>query len=271
MRVIGKKLIATITGLLIMLLCASPAYAARSNGELIFAGDLAVGEIATVQIATSTDMDAMVVEKGDTPRLILMDNLGASCRYAPQYTEGSYLAYNLSELKPVIDSRTSGHGSYIFNISAPFVLEVMVPSGNRLGAIDAGITKGYPNYFWTRSSITSTYMYVVGDGCVTSDRPENTWHHVRPAFNLKSDTVLKYEAATSKYTVTTDPGEQAKAYFLKYGYYTTLLVPEGQAPAGYTAISGYLGFFYKQVNDRYVIAYAQEYTVPTNIGDLNIN
>jgi len=189
---------------------------------------------------------------------------------------GANRAYELSDLKVVMDTCTTGHGAYIVNISAPF-LEDVAREDDYVSAptiIDTALTAGgrygtrTPHHY---SSPYNSIRVVYDDGVISAIPVTYSTFGVRPAFNLKSDTVLKYDTATGKYTGTTDPGERAKAYFLKYGYYTTLLVPEGQAPAGYTAISEYPGFFYKQVNDRYVIAYAQEYTVPTNIGDLNIN
>jgi len=270
MRVIGKKSIDTIISMLMMLLCVSPAYAARSNGELIFAGDLAVGEIVNVQIATSTDMDAMVVAAGETPRLILLEDLGSACRYAPPGTQHVNLAYDLSELKPVIDSRTAGHGSYLFNITAPFAQEVVSTYYHYDGLIDAGINKVEDTYFWTRSTMGSNKMCRAGNGFCFYASSEST-HGVRPAFNLKSDTILKYNTATAKYTVADTAADRAAAYFKKNGFDGIVHVPQGQTPAGFTALPDNTGVFYQEFNGQFLFVYAMEYTVPTNIGDLNIN
>lgn len=266
--IINKSIYVFISLILCLVFVSNPVLAARSNGEVILAKDLAVGEIVTVQIATGTNKDAMVVGLGECPRLVLLEDLGTNVQYIT--TTGVNLGYDTSNLKQVMDTRTIGHGNYIFNISAPFVHEIVSHTYNYNAIIDAGIIKTQ-NCFWTRTPVVSSYIFIAGGASIIGQDAYSNSFGVRPAFNLKSDTVLKYNSTTAKYTVTTTAEDLALAFFQANGFDTVIYVPQGQTPTGYTALSGYTGVFYKQINNRFLFVYAQEYTTPTSIGSLNIN
>lgn len=284
-KILKKSIYVFISLVLCLVFVSSPVLAARSDGEIIFAKDLAVGEIVTVQIATGTNADAMVVNPEECPRLVLLINLGSDVIYRNNVPGGydytNYVTYDLSNLKNEINSRTSGHADYIFNISAPFLDDILKTSLNyidsynyKLGPFDGRL--GLGGSFWTRSSGYNEKVMCCLTGYMTNMVTAKPYSDingcgVRPAFNLKSDTILKYNSAIAKYTVTTAAEDLALAFFQANGFDSVIYVPQGQTPAGYTALTGYTGVFYKQINNRFLFVYVQEYTPPTSVGSLNIN
>ena len=253
---------------IVMLFFAIDVQAARVNGEVIFAKDLAVGEVVTVKIASNTYKDAVVVEKGETPRLVLTENLGSDAVYKATDYIGPNRDYEISDLKNTIDSRTLGHGDYLFNISAPFAQEVTKSFvvSDHARVFDPRLSGAY----WTRSPYynDSDNVMAIND-CICTYSHANSTKGVRPAFNLKSDTILKYN--NGKYTVTTLSVERAGVFFKRYGFDAIISIPQGQTPTGFSVLPGYTGVFYKEFNGMYFFACTQDYTPPTNIGSLNID
>lgn len=187
---------------------ASDARAEYINGDVIFAEDLPVGAILTGFTvsgngANNVAREAVVVQSGQSPRLVLTSNHGLDSVF------GSDNNYNTSTLKSKIDSLSFSIAAFITNVSAPSVIDVT--DGNVfLQELRTGT-------YWTRSphcSSAARAFYVYSSGSVSSDSVSSSCG-VRPAFNLKSDTVLRYE--NGKFRITTDPNDYQAAHYRKYG------------------------------------------------------
>lgn len=261
---IGILVISIALGLMTF---SNTALAARTSNELILANELAAGEIVTVQIATGTNKDAIVVKEGETPRLVLLENLGSDYYYKYACYSRSDCAYDVSDLKTVMDSRTSGHASYMFNISAPFINDIN-NYGDVPSIIEAKLVQN--GGFWTRTPWSGTYfrMWVADTNGSITYMDSNNNKGVRPAFNLKSDTILIY--SSGKFTVTTTTANKASLLFKQRGFDSVIYVPQGQTPAGYTALTGYTGVYYKEFSGQFLFVYAQSYIPPTTVDNLNI-
>lgn len=269
---IMKKILSICVMFLFVFGFVGEVYAARLNGEIIYARDLAIGEIVTTNKG-----DAMVVGVGDTPRLVMLANFGNSVYGGT----GSARAYDSSTLKGAINTAMAGHADYIFNISAPFLHDIAQGNGTDSSArgqlIDARLAQG--GHFWTRTpygSYTTYVWYVHSDGYVYSHVASHS-SGVRPAFNLKSGTLLIWNSATQKYTVGGDSPtgntvlDQAITKYNMFGVDTVMYLPEGSVPAGYTLMYGDEKLYYKKVKNGFVIVLVEHYTAPTSIGDLIIN
>ncbi len=271
MNKLCKKVLLVITSLLAgLMLMTGSAFAAWESGEIILARELSIGEIVTVQIASGTNKDAMVVKEGECPRLVLLENLGADTVYKETGGSESNRAYDISNLKTVIDSRTAGHANYIVNISAPFLHDIAQNEDQNLPAlIDTRLTMA--GGFWTRSPLSYSYLFYAHPYGVVASTYSQNYSGVRPAFNLKVGTCLKYSSTTGKFSVITSATERAIAFFKLNGFDTVISVPQGQTPAGFSVLPGYTGVFYKEFNGMFLFAGTQDYTTPTNIGSLNID
>ncbi len=262
---IKKSVLFILTLLIGLFLFAVDTQAARINGDVIFPKDLSVGEVVTIKIATDTYKDAVVVEKGETPRLVLVENLGSDAVYKAVDYSGIKRDYEISDLKTTINTRTFGHGDYIFNISPPFAQEVT--SYNNYSTVFDPRLGGL---YWTRSPYYSSEAYITTiNNSYCNYKVTYEAFGVRPAFNIMSETILKYNSG--KYSVTTVSSERAAAFFKQHGFDTVLSVPQGQTPTGFSVLLGYTGVFYKEFNGMFLFAGTQDYTLPTNIGELNID
>lgn len=196
---------------------ASDARAEYINGDVIFAEDLPVGAILTGFTVSGNGADnvareAVVVRSGQSPRLVLTSNHGSDSVF------GSDNNYNTSTLKSKIDSLSFSIAAFITNVSAPSVIDVT--DGFSYGNSSRGnvfLQELRTGTYWTRSPrcYSATYAFCVNFyGCVC-DSGDSGSCGVRPAFNLKSDTVLRYE--NGKFRITTDPNDYQAAHYRKYG------------------------------------------------------
>lgn len=213
-------LLSLVTLLFVMVLFAPTAHAEYSDGDVIFAEDLPVGAILTGFTvsgngATNVAREAVVVRSGQSPRLVLTSNHGSD------NTFGLSNNYNTSTLKFTIDSLSFSIAEWITNVSAPSVIDVT--NGFSFGD-NYYVTGGSvflqelrTGTYWTCSPHPGSYYGAFG---VHSDGHVNNlyvsyWYGVRPAFNLKSDTVLRREAG--KFRITTDPADYQAAHYRRYG------------------------------------------------------
>lgn len=211
-----KTLAKGIVVLLLVMIVVGFTYApdARAeyiNGDAIFAEDLPVGAILTGFTVSGNGADnvareAVVVRSGQSPRLVLTSNHGFDSVF------GADNNYNTSTLKSKIDSLSFSIAAFITNVSAPSVIDVTdgFSSNVFLQELRTGT-------YWTRSPRFDGVDYAF---CVSSygrvvDCDISYSYGVRPAFNLKSDTVLRYE--NGKFRITTDPNDYQAAYYRKYG------------------------------------------------------
>ncbi|RJX20166.1 MAG: hypothetical protein C4575_07045 [Desulforudis sp.] len=210
-------LLSLVTLLFVMVLFAPTAHAEYSDGDVIFAEDLPVGAILTGFTvsgngATNVAREAVVVRSGQSPRLVLTSNHGSYSIF------GANNNYNTSTLKSKIDSLSFSIAEFITNVSAPSLIDVTDGfSYNSVGYVFLGELR--TEIYWTRSPFESSgsfhyAFYVDSNGYVFGEFVSYSFG-VRPAFNLKSDTVLRREVG--KFRITTDPADYLAAHYRKYG------------------------------------------------------
>ncbi len=196
------------------------AQAEYANGDVIFAEDLPVGAILTGFTVSgngsnNASREAVVVREGQSPRLVLTTNHGSYTSF------GNDNNYNNSTLKSRIDELSFSINNHITNVSAPTASEVV---GGGLSGVDSYsatfLHELRTEDYWTRSphsqySTGTTYAFSVHSrGYVSLSSVSNSCG-VRPAFNLKSDTVLRFE--NGKFRITTNPADYEQAHYRKYG------------------------------------------------------
>ncbi|MFZ5898328.1 MAG: DUF6273 domain-containing protein [Bacillota bacterium] len=196
------------------------ARAEYADGDVIFAEDLPVGAILTGFTvsgngATNVAREAVVVRSGQSPRLVLTSNHGSDTVF------GGNNNYNTSTLKSKIDSLSFSIAAWITNVSAPSVIDVTDGFSFGDGYSDAEgsvfLQELRTGMYWTRSPhphYDYGAFYVHSHGYVYYDYVCDSYG-VRPAFNLKSDTVLRYESG--KFRITTDPADYQAAHYRRYG------------------------------------------------------
>jgi len=210
--------------LMLSILITNPAYAEYSNGKCIFAEDLAVGSILTGFNVSGNGVynvskEAVVVHAGKAPRLVVTTNQGA---YHKKFSTDGSNNYKSSYLKSIVDSCTFNIDEYVFNVSAPSIKDIVGSFGSsdtwseNYGFVNLGELKGD---YWTCTPFPLNYhvwqaYYVMDNGMVNRIYVDYS-HGIRLAFNLKQDTVLKYNSG--KFTITSSQTDIQKAFESKYG------------------------------------------------------
>jgi len=196
--------------LVVWLIIPLNAYAEYNDGDCIFVEDLPIRSIlagftVTTQNVGTFNCEAIVTIPGNSPRLVLLNSVRDNVNYSNARWHIKLGSYSFSI------------GDHVTNITLPNLIDVGM---NDFENNNADLDNEYLIPF--KELVGSYWLNNLQDNkavIVSSERIRGVYedfnNDVRVAFNLKPNTVVKYNSG--KFVITTNPTDISKAFTAKYG------------------------------------------------------
>lgn len=197
------------------------SFAEYNNGDCIFANDLPEGAILTGFTVSGNGVsnvssEAIVVRDGNTPRLVLTNNIGNSVKYTNALTSVTSMVFSIS--------------NYITSVSLPLFEDICGDAGDafyddgwdpKAAGLNVNIKFSklipldYNSQYWLGEFTPLGFIWIAHEsGTLDFDGSSNR-NCVRLAFNFKANLVLKYNSG--KFSITTNSTDIQNAFTAKYG------------------------------------------------------